>query len=273
MTDLLRADVRAHCAIGERALPECAHKKRLLAHLVSLRFAAERRAALCVFDRRRRDARDEKKPGPASMASDAKTTSKTEKRKPNDLVRDSFGETDRVEWQLTASASRTDNGKDDPWWFADGVVVLVTAADAEAREENENENENENVSEAPAPRGDDDDDDDDDDEKTKPRRTVSTQFPDARFFDEFAETARTRETTWASESPSARLVSEKKNRRRRPRRRGRSRRSATGPTGPAPTRRRRTKNEMISKCQCSRRPTPSTCAGSRASSRARATCS
>ena len=210
MTDLLRADVRAHCAIGERALPECAHKKRLLAHLVSLRFAAERRAALCVFDRRRRDARDEKKPGPASMASDAKTTSKTEKRKPNDLVRDSFGETDRVEWQLTASASRTDNGKDDPWWFADGVVVLVTAADAEAREENENENENENVSEAPAPRGDDDDDDDDDDEKTKPRRTVSTQFPDARFFDEFAETARTRETTWASESPSARLVSEKK---------------------------------------------------------------
>merc|ERR1712216_884763 len=111
--DLLRADVRAHCAIGERALPECAHKKRLLAHLVSLRFAAERRAALCVFDRRRRDARDEKKPGPASMASDAKTTSKTEKRKPNDLVRDSFGETDRVEWHLTASASRTDNGKDD----------------------------------------------------------------------------------------------------------------------------------------------------------------
>ena len=206
----MRADVRAHCAIGERALPECAHKKRLLAHLVSLRFAAERRAALCVFDRRRRDARDEKKPGPASMASDAKTTSKTEKRKPNDLVRDSFGETDRVEWQLTASASRTDNGKDDPWWFADGVVVLVTAADAEAREENEKENENENVSEAPAPRGDDDDDDDDDDEKKKPRRTVSTQFPDSRFFDEFAETARTRETTWASESPYARLVSKKK---------------------------------------------------------------
>ena len=212
----MRADVRAHCAIGERALPECAHKKRLLAHLVSLRFAAERRAALCVFDRRRRDARDEKKPGPgpASMAPDAKTTSKTEKRKPNDLVRDSFGETDRVEWHLTASASRTDNGKDDPWWFADGVVVLVTAADAEAREENENENEKENVSEAPAPRGDDDedDDDDDDDEKTKPRhRTVSTQFPDERFFDSFGrETTRTRETTWASESPSARLVSEKK---------------------------------------------------------------
>merc|ERR1712216_602352 len=24
--DVLRADVRAHCAIGERALPECAHK-------------------------------------------------------------------------------------------------------------------------------------------------------------------------------------------------------------------------------------------------------
>ena len=46
--------------------------------------------------------------------------------------------------------------------------------------------------------------------KKTPRRTVSTQFPDARFFDEFAETARTRETTWASESPSARLVSEKK---------------------------------------------------------------
>ena len=216
----MRADVRAHCAIGERALPECAHKKRLLAHLVSLRFAAERRAALCVWDRRRRDERNEKKPGPAS---DAKTTSTQTKRKPNDLVRDSFGEADRVEWQCTAGgASRANNekdGKDDPWWFADGVVVLVTAADAEAREENEKENEKEkareNVSEAPAPRGDDDDDedddDDDDDEKTKPRnRTVSTQFPDERFFDRFGrETTRTRETTCESESPSARLVSEK----------------------------------------------------------------
>ena len=97
---------------------------------MSLRFAAERRAALCVCDRRRRDARNEKQPGP-----DAKTTS-TRKRKPNDLVRDSFGEADRVEWQLTAGASRANNGKDDPWWFADGVVVLVTAANAEAREQN-----------------------------------------------------------------------------------------------------------------------------------------
>merc|ERR1712216_1062412 len=92
------------------ALPECAHKKRLLAHLVSLRFAAERRAALCVWDRRRRDERNEKKPGPAS---DAKTTSTQTKRKPNDLVRDSFGEADRVEWQCTAGgASRANNGKD-----------------------------------------------------------------------------------------------------------------------------------------------------------------
>ena len=111
---------------------------------MSLRFAAERRAALCVWDRRRRDERNEKKPGPAS---DAKTTSTQTKRKPNDLVRDSFGEADRVEWQCTAGgASRANNekdGKDDPWWFADGVVVLVTAADAEAREENEKENEKE----------------------------------------------------------------------------------------------------------------------------------
>ena len=210
----MRADVRAHCAIGERALPECAHKKRLLAHLVSLRFAAERRAALCVCDRRRRDERNEKKPGPAS---DAKTTSTQTKRKPNDLVRDSFGEADRVEWHCTAGgASRANNGKDgkdDPWWFADGVVVLVTAADAEAREENEKEKAREDVSVAPAPCGEDDDDedDDDDDEKTKPRhRTVSTQFPDERFFDRFGrETTRTRETTCESESPSARLVSEK----------------------------------------------------------------
>ena len=125
-----------------------------------------------------------------------------------------------MEWQCTAGgASRANNGKDgkdgkdDPWWFADGVVVLVTAADAEAREENEKEKAREDVSEAPAPRGDDDEDedDDDDDEKTKPRhRTVSTQFPDERFFDRFGrETTRTRETTCESESPSARLVSEK----------------------------------------------------------------
>ena len=177
---------------------------------MSLRFAAERRAVLCVFDRRRRGA-PTRKESPTEGKKKADKSS-VEGRDSLTNVRECFGEADRVEWR-SAGTARDDDAyalRDDPWWFADGVVVLVTAADAEAREENENENEKENVSEAPAPRGDDDDDDDDDDEKTKPRRTVSTQFPDARFFDEFAETARTRETTWASESPSARLVSEKK---------------------------------------------------------------
>ena len=124
----MRADVRAHLAIGERALPECAHKKRLLAHAVSLRFAAERRAVLCVFDRRRRGAATRKQ-----SPNDGKADASVEGHDSLTNVRECFGEADRVEWR-SAGTARDDDGyapRDDPWWFADGVVVMVTAADAD----------------------------------------------------------------------------------------------------------------------------------------------
>ena len=207
-TDHLRADVRAHLAIGERALPECAHKKRLLAHAVSLRFAAERRAVLCVFDRRRRGAARRKQ-----SPNDGKADASVEGHDSLTNVRECFGEADRVEWR-SAGTARDDDGyapRDDPWWFADGVVVLVTAADADELAKEKEKKAREDVSEAPRDDDDDDDDDDahdDDDDahaNVKPRVVnVSTQFPDERFFDRFSETTEPRGTTSASETTSAR---------------------------------------------------------------------
>jgi len=203
----LRADVRAHLAIGERALPECAHKKRLLAHAVSLRFAAERRAVLCVFDRRRRGAARRKQ-----SPNDGKADASVEGHDSLTNVRECFGEADRVEWR-SAGTARDDDGyapRDDPWWFADGVVVMVTAADADELAKEKEKKAREDVSEAPRDDDDDDDDDahDDDDDahaNVKPRVVnVSTQFPDERFFDRFSETTEPRGTTSASETTSAR---------------------------------------------------------------------
>ena len=200
-TDHLRADVRAHLAIGERALPECAHKKRLLAHAVSLRFAAERRAVLCVFDRRRRGA-PTRKESPTDGKKKADKSS-VEGRDSLTKVRECFGEADRVEWR-SAGTARDDDAyapRDDPWWFADGVVVLVTAADADELAREKEKMAREDVSEAP--RG--DDEDDDEHETVTPRVVdVSTQFPDERFFDRFSATTEPRGSSSASETTSAR---------------------------------------------------------------------
>ena len=201
----MRADVRAHLAIGERALPECAHKKRLLAHAVSLRFAAERRAVLCVFDRRRRGAARRKQ-----SPNDGKADASVEGHDPLTKVRECFGEADRVEWR-SAGTARDDEGyapRDDPWWFADGVVVLVTAADADELAKEKEKKAREDVSEAPRDDDDDDDahDDGDDAHENVTSRVVdvSTQFPDERFFDRFSETTEPRGTSSASETTSAR---------------------------------------------------------------------
>ena len=187
-------------------MPECSHKKKLLAHAVSLRFAAERLAKISVRDRRRRrsTAAADAVGGGDEETRDAFRTTRRSVRGDQAVAR-CFGEADRVEWlrpPLNGTGLRT--SRDDPWWFADGVVVLLTAADAAARRREANAG----AAAADEPGPNDGEAGPEAGLETKPLH-VSTQFPDDDDDERcFRDGDASSEAESASASPLSRLDAE-----------------------------------------------------------------
>jgi hypothetical protein len=159
-------------------LPKCSQKKKLLGKLVSLRFAVERRAVVCLCDWRDGDAarnanqneHDENDSADESSDADALASLLT-----------CFGDADKVEWLGSSTRQKkgerdtkeAKNKSHDPWWFADCAVVVVSAAKREddAKDENAKDEGNVIVIDATESHAD-----------ARETNHVSTQHPDDAFF-------------------------------------------------------------------------------------------